>query len=218
MKQNILIGEHLRPVLCPSPMAPPARQKEDHMTFYIDSKKMGSSRQISELLKKCILRHSGIWREIVFLCIGTDRTTGDCLGPYVGQQLLGHSIQGISVYGTLANPVHALNLEDACIHIRKHHPEALVIAIDASLGQKKHLGYVTIGNGALYPGAAVRKELPPVGDIHITGIVNTAGVLEHLTLQTTRLSTVISLADKITQGILSAIPSSYPVQALIQKL
>ena len=65
------------------------------------------------------------------------------------------------------------------------------MAIDASLGQKKHLGYVTIGNGALYPGAAVQKELPPVGDIHITGIVNTAGIMEQLTLQTTRLSTVI---------------------------
>ena len=48
-----------------------------------------------------------------------------------------------------------------------------------------------------------QKELPPVGDIHITGIVNIAGVLEQLTLQTTRLSTVISLADTITQGILN---------------
>ena len=79
----------------------------------------------------------------------------------------------------------------------------LVIAVDASLGQKKHLGYVTIADGALYPGAAVQKELPPVGDIHITGIVNIAGVLEQLTLQTTRLSTVISLADTITQGIVN---------------
>ena len=52
-----------------------------------------------------------------------------------------------------------------------------MIAIDASLGQKKHLGYVTIGNGALYPGAGVQKNLPPVGDIHITGIVNTAGLM-----------------------------------------
>ena len=86
--------------------------------------------------------------------------------------------------------------------IRKQHPKALVIAIDASLGQKKHLGYVTIGNGSLYPGAAVQKNLPPVGDIHITGIVNTSGMLEHLTLQTTRLSTVIALADTITEGIL----------------
>ena len=188
------------------------------MTFYIDSKKADSPRRISALLKKCILCHPEKWTEIVFLCVGTDRTTGDCLGPYIGQQLLSHAIQGIYVYGTLFQPVHALNLRGACDDIRRHHPEALVIAIDASLGQKKHLGYVTIANGALYPGAAVRKELPPVGDIHITGIVNTAGVLEHLTLQTTRLSTVISLADKITQGILTTIPSSYPVQALIQKL
>ena len=93
-----------------------------------------------------------------------------------------------------------------------------MIAIDASLGQKKHLGYVTIGDGALYPGAAVQKELPPVGDIHVTGIVNTAGLLEQLTLQTTRLSTVIHLADKITQGILAMIPSAMHELYFIQKL
>ena len=34
------------------------------------------------------------------------------------------------------------------------------------------------------------------------GIVNIAGILEYLTLQTTRLSTVITLADTIAQGIL----------------
>ena len=82
-----------------------------------------------------------------------------------------------------------------------------VIAIDASLGQKKHLGYVTIGNGALYPGAGVQKDLPPVGDIHITGIVNTAGIMEQLTLQTTRLSTVVALADVIACGILKILPA-----------
>ena len=88
------------------------------------------------------------------------------------------------------------------------HPDSLIIAVDASLGQKKHLGYVTIANGALYPGAAVHKKLPPVGHIHITGIVNTAGMLEQLTLQTTRLSTVISIAEQISNGILLMIPQS----------
>lgn len=88
--------------------------------------------------------------------------------------------------------------------IASAHPSALVIAIDASLGEKRHLGYVSIGNGSLYPGAAVQKDLPPVGDIYITGIVNIAGILEYLTLQTTRLSTVITLADTITQGILGS--------------
>ena len=67
---------------------------------------------------------------------------------------------------------------------------------------------MTIANGALHPGAAIHKQLQSVGHIHITGIVNVSGVLEQLTLQTTRLSTVIFLADKIVQGILESIPLS----------
>ena len=157
------------------------------MAFYIDAGKNGSSGEIAYLLKKCILHCPKRWTEIVFLCIGSDRVTGDCLGPYIGHLLTPHETGHIFVYGTLSSPVHALNLEKISSLIKKFHPHALVIAIDASLGQKKHLGYVTIGNGALYPGAGVQKNLPPVGDIHITGIVNIAGMLEHLTLQTTRL-------------------------------
>ena len=65
---------------------------------------------------------------------------------------------------------------------------------------------MTIANGALYPGAGVQKDLPPVGDIHITGIVNVSGMLEQLTLQTTRLSIVVQLADAISQGILDLLP------------
>ena len=177
------------------------------MAFYIDSNKTGSSGEIAYLLKKCILHCPKKWTEIVFLCIGSDRITGDCLGPYIGHLLHPHESPRIFVYGTLSDPVHALNLEKSSRLIGQLHPHALVIAIDASLGQKKHLGYVTIGNGALYPGAGVQKNLPPVGDIHITGIVNIAGMLEHLTLQTTRLSTVVALADVIARGILKILPA-----------
>lgn len=173
------------------------------MVFYVDSQKNNSPREIASLLNKCILHYPGEWSELVFLCIGSDRVTGDCLGPYIGHQLVERlNTHDVYIYGTLKAPVHALNLEKTSRRIRILHPDGLVIAIDASLGQKKHLGYVTIADGALYPGAGVQKELPPVGDIHITGIVNIAGLLEQLTLQTTRLSTVVSLADTITQGIL----------------
>lgn len=184
------------------------------MAFYIDTKKESSSKEIAYLLKKCITHHPDKWSEIVFLCIGSDRMTGDCLGPYVGYQLSRCPMPNVFVYGTLSQPVHALNLKKVNAYIKASHPHALIIAIDASLGEKKHLGYVTIGNGALYPGAGVQKELPPVGDIHITGIVNIAGILEQLTLQTTRLSTVISLADTITRGILDIMPQNELIQTL----
>ena len=178
------------------------------MTFYINARQTDSVCKISGSLRQCILHYRNSWSELVFLCIGTDRVTGDCLGPFVGQKLSSYSGTVFSVYGTLFQPVHALNLTDIYQHIQTHHPNALIIAIDASLGEKKHLGYVTIANGALHPGAAIHKQLPSVGHIHITGIVNVSGVLEQLTLQTTRLSTVIFLADKIVQGILESIPLS----------
>ena len=188
------------------------------MTFYIDANKTGAAREISSLLKNCILHHRKSWKELVFLCIGTDRLTGDCLGPYVGQQLLCNASEKVHVYGTLSHPVHALNLTSASQDICFSHPEALVIAIDASLGQKKHLGYVPSETARFTRVLRFRKSCPPVGDIHVTGIVNTAGLLEQITLQTTRLSTVIHLADKITQGILAMIPSAMHESYFIQKL
>lgn len=184
------------------------------MTFYINASQRDSVLRISHTLKQCILDHQEKWSELVFLCIGTDRVTGDCLGPFVGQKLSSCSTPDFTVYGTLFQPVHALNLTAMYSFIRKRHPEALIVAIDASLGQKKHLGYVTITNGSLHPGAAVHKNLPPVGHITITGIVNTASVLRHFALQTTRLSTVIILADQIAQGILPLFSQEYFIQTL----
>ena len=184
------------------------------MAFYINTNQQDCSREISVLLKKCILSYPHHWTDLVFLCIGTDRVTGDCLGPYVGHRLSSFCFPGIYVYGTLVQPVHALNLCDTRKEILSRHPDSLIIAVDASLGQKKHLGYVTIANGSLHPGAAVHKNLPPVGHITITGIVNTASVLRHFALQTTRLSTVIILADQIAQGILPLFSQEYFIQTL----
>lgn len=176
------------------------------MRFYINGLEAEASRQVSYYLRKCILHQRRPWTELIFLCIGTDRVPGDSLGPCVGHQLSKYTLPCTTVYGTLQDPVHALNLDRISRTIRKNHPAPLVIAIDASLGTKKHLGYVTIENGSLCPGAGVQKKLAPVGDIAITGIVNLSGVLEQFALQTTRLSTIMIMADAITEGILTALP------------
>ena len=57
------------------------------MVFYVNSQEKESSSEIAFLLRKCILHHPGPWSELIFLCIGSDRVTGDCLGPYIGHQL-----------------------------------------------------------------------------------------------------------------------------------
>lgn len=138
---------------------------------------------------------------LVFLCIGSDRATGDCLGPIVGYKLKSLKLPGCSVYGTLEYPVHAKNLEETIEYIDSCHEDPLIVAIDASLGRSSHIGYFTLGEGPLKPGAGVDKELPSVGDLYVTGIVNLSGLLDHMLLQTTRLNVVMKLADQICSGI-----------------
>ncbi len=146
-------------------------------------------------------------RPFIFLCIGSDRATGDSLGPLVGQ-ILSKALQSTKkaiVYGTLHQTVHAGNLVQTLADIYNRFDNPYIIAIDASLGVPKHIGYVTLGDGSLHPGIGVNHPLPETGDIHITGIVNHSTHNNHFTLQTTKLYTVMQLAVFISDGILSAL-------------
>lgn len=139
---------------------------------------------------------------VIVLCIGTDRSTGDCLGPLVGHKLSAmHNNNRFLVYGTLDNPVHAKNLKETLAEIRDLYTNPFTIAVDASLGTMERIGHITIAEGPLRPGAGVKKTLPSVGDMHVSGIVNFGGFMEYLILQNTRLSLVMKMANIISSGI-----------------
>jgi putative sporulation protein YyaC len=146
-------------------------------------------------------------RPRVLLCIGTDRSTGDCLGPLVGSKLSALDQNFFQIYGTLEHPVHASNLKQKLEEICRNHENPLIIAVDACLGSLENVGCVNIGDGSLQPGAGVNKNLPPVGQIHITGIVNVGGFMEYLVLQNTRLNLVMRMADLIVEGLTNTIGS-----------
>ncbi len=141
-------------------------------------------------------------REIVILCIGTDRSTGDALGPLVGTKLKAGYLRKLHVYGTLEEPVHAINLADKIENIQRAHRNPVIIAIDACLGQYSSVGTINVADGPLKPGAGVKKELPSVGDLHITGIVNVGGFMEYFVLQNTRLYLVMRMAEIIASSLL----------------
>ncbi|MBA9028070.1 MULTISPECIES: spore protease YyaC [Bacillaceae] len=139
---------------------------------------------------------------IVIVCIGTDRSTGDSLGPLVGTLLLEKtSPSPFFVYGTLEEPIHAMNLTEQLAIIKTKHDNPFIIGIDACLGRSKSIGIVQVGEGPVKPGAGVNKDLPAVGDAHITGIVNVSGFMEFMVLQNTRLSLVLKMAKTIANGI-----------------
>ncbi|TEB04153.1 hypothetical protein Psch_03875 [Pelotomaculum schinkii] len=141
----------------------------------------------------------------MLLCIGTDRSTGDCLGPLVGSKIDLMQQDFFAVYGTLDQPVHASNLKETLEHINNLYQNPFIIAVDACLGRLESVGCIHLGDGSLLPGAGVNKNLPPVGQIHITGIVNVGGYMEYMILQNTRLNLVMRLADTIVGGLIKAI-------------
>ena len=138
---------------------------------------------------------------VVILCIGTDRSTGDSLGPLIGYKLKEMNTVNFTIFGTLDRPVHAMNLDEYVNILQRFYRNDLVVAVDASVGHKEHIGYVTLGTGALKPGLGVSKELRAVGDIFITGIVGSCGNYDPLMLQSVRLSVVMNLADCISSSI-----------------
>lgn len=140
-------------------------------------------------------------RPIVFVCIGTDRSTGDSLGPLIGTLLEEKDIAPFQVYGTLDDPIHAVNMEAKLTEIKQKHFNPYIIGIDACLGRLKSVGSIQVGSGPVKPGAGVNKELPEVGDMHITGIVNVSGFMEFFVLQNTRLNLVLKMAKTIANGI-----------------
>lgn len=135
------------------------------------------------------------------LCIGSDRSTGDALGPLVGAYLSRLSLPRTLIRGTLADPVHALNLESQIKLIDNRENGLLVIAVDASLGKPGSIGLIEVGRGPLVPGAGVNKKLPPVGHIYLSGIVNLGGFMEQMVLQSTRLYHVLEIAHVIARGL-----------------
>ncbi|WP_338471221.1 spore protease YyaC [Niallia sp. XMNu-256] len=143
-------------------------------------------------------------RPIVFVCIGTDRSTGDSLGPLIGTLLKDKEPHPFHIYGTLDDPIHALNLADKIEEIKKLYTNPFIIGIDACLGRMKSVGIIQIGNGPVKPGAGVNKELPEVGEIHITGIVNVSGFMEYFVLQNTRLHLIMEMAKTMADGIYQA--------------
>ncbi|WP_423219191.1 spore protease YyaC [Clostridium thermobutyricum] len=150
---------------------------------------------IGEYLKEHIKEN------LVIVCIGTDKFIGDALGPIVGSILKFNNFP-YPVYGTLHEPIHALNLNKFLSSINEKHQSSYIIAIDACLGT--NVGDICIRDHPIYPGKGVGKILKEVGDISIVGIVSKGDSNNFLTSNSIRLSFIYDLACIIAKGILNA--------------
>lgn len=167
----------------------------------IDSTSTDSIFTLRDTLSSEILPIIKSRRPIIVLCIGTDRSTGDSLGPLVGDKLKFLVRDKVYLYGNLQYPVHAKNLTKIINEINAKYEDPFIIAIDACLGTIQNVGKIIVEGKPLSPGSAMNKKLPKVGHLSITGIVNISGAMEFMVLQNTRLFTVMQIAEVISKGL-----------------
>ncbi len=172
-----------------------------------------ASAELGEAVQQGIARLGPRPRGFVVVCVGTDRSTGDALGPLTGHRLRAIA-PGQPVFGTLEEPVHAGNLSERMADISRRHPGHVVVAVDACLGSLENVGTICVGLGALRPGAGVNKVLPPVGDLHVTAVVNVGGFMEYFVLQNTRLHLVMRMSTVIAEGLGGLLVGARPAREL----
>lgn len=183
--------------------------KERH---YYDSE--DAVMNIAESITKASWFHGGFDRLPTVLCVGTDRGSGDSLGPRVGQYLKAMDNLPARVIGDINDPLHATNLKDT---LRALPGGDIKIIVDAGLGKETSVGAVIITDTGLAPGKGVDKDLGRIDGIGITGIVNAStqnhtgmiedtliesqSMLNYMILMSTRLSVVESIARVIANAI-----------------
>lgn len=164
--------------------------------------KLGSINELASELAKIVDENT------IFVCVGTDRIIGDSLGPIVGS-LLQDRIPN-KVYGTVENPVHALNVNKIGKTIKEEYKGNTIIAIDACVGITIPKGDIRLRNTPVKPGKGACKELDEIGDYSIAGIVyeklpgDTARIINDQ-LGYVRLDFISKMAKMIVESIVLAL-------------
>jgi len=156
--------------------------------------------RLAEHIRRLLCQQEGIAiRPLIALCIGSDRYTGDALGPLVGSFLAERG--ACTVYGSLDHPVHAGNLVETVGLINSRHVRPIIVAVDACLGRANEIGNIEAWSGGIEAGIAVGNRLPCVGHISFVGVVNAGGHLGYLDLQNTPLAIVVKLSRIIGEAL-----------------
>ena len=139
--------------------------------------------------------------EIVFVCIGTPRITGDAFGPLVGS-LVKDFGNKVHIYGNTYNPIMALNIYNRMDTIYKMHPRAFIVGLDACIDNDTDM--IKIAYDSFKPGIGVNKQLGEYGDITIllsVGKPNNNNMSNSTFLSKVELSVVYSAAVKVAKLI-----------------
>lgn len=153
--------------------------------------------------------------QIVFLCVGTDKVIGDCIGPLVGSKLIelfkDYNIFNINIYGSLQENINYINVKNVIEKIESYHNNACVIVVDAALSKKENIGKIFVSNTKTVLGKGINKNKIEIGDISIKAVVGKDFKISKYNfknLQETSLGFIMNLSETIAEGIFDVIKYS----------
>jgi len=140
----------------------------------------------------------------VVVCVGSDLSVGDSLGPIVGTKLKEKLCgSNVFVYGTLAKPITAHEVKYTADFVASTHPNSKIIAIDAAVGVSGDIGLIKLSNKPLRPGSGANKRLNKFGDVSILGIVAEKSLFNYSLFSATRLNFVYKMAEVVAEAVAS---------------
>lgn len=110
-------------------------------------------------------------KSIVVVAFGTPLISGDAYAPLVASALKEDFDVPVFAYGTTEHPVNAKNMTEWLDFVKTVHKDSLILAIDASLGEK--VGSVVVRKDGVCP-AAVKGRKKRFGDVGVLGVVGSA--------------------------------------------
>ncbi len=140
-------------------------------------------------------------RQMVVVCIGTENVVADSLGPRVGSLLNENLSIPLFIYGMQGANIDAKNLPLAASVIKRLHPNAQLLVVDAAVGNDNQVGKVQLTIGGITPGAATNKPLQSIGDVSIVGIVGNKDMADFYENNVEKTL----LVEKLSQFIATAI-------------
>lgn len=95
----------------------------------------------------CNLTQNKVYSTVLFLCVGTDRITGDTFGPIVGYKLkrLFRDTKNVNIIGDLENIVCDNNIEAIIDEICRKYSNPFIVSIDSALScNEENIGKIIV--------------------------------------------------------------------------
>lgn len=142
--------------------------------------------------------------KLLFLCIGSEKISGDCIGPIVGTLLKEKYRIPYPVLGTEDNSVNGANIRAYRDNIKKYFPDYKIIAVDSAVGDDKDLWTLKIREGGVRAGGALNPSVEYYGEVGILAVVGSksGNVLDNLL--SAPYSKIVDFAERIAKTIVKA--------------